>query len=472
MLQQRVAINDLKRSLHDPNFDGDAWRKQKELDAINRELDAINQEKKRERRLQELADYEEKKDMEYREDLAQFQELQRKLLNIAENITKPKITPTIINLPPPPPPQPIYYNPPPQAPPAQYYPQAFDKKSERNYLPNPDEFESYRSMTNMSNTKRTQGKSGKSSRREKEQIDEEDEEDDVDDEDRETAKSKTKRSGKTEKTESKISSKTGKSKTNPKSSSKGSKLKSKIEEASEEEKDSNNEEEADEEEATKKFESGKPSGLKSSKNQPKVSKTESKTKKTNTKKNPTIDEEISPRMDFSEMRPEPFNQQEDDIAVFIKRGHLLPDNVNASKIFVNFYNESSDEVYETYDLISTIDSDIYNPYYGLPIRIPHTVVKQNPLLRMYIMLLTIEEVAGMTSRNKKIIPGIFGISLFPLFIEGDDHLPASAPSSVTFTYQPRYLNSGNYSLPIYYPQYSEQEPQELFAMMKKYVFFT
>lgn len=445
MMQQRVAIDDLKQGLHDPNYDPDAWRKKKELDALAKELEEIKYERKKQERLRELEDYEENKDMQYREELAQFQELQRKMLQIAENMSKPVYKPNIIQLPnptPPPPPTPVYL--PAQYPPQyqphyqpQYQPQGYEGGG--GYFPSPDEFNTQRSdgLGSMPSTYRntSHGHSsvagGGSSSNRQQQIASTARKSDAGTAEVLTSKTKTKQSS----NRTKESSKTEKE-----SKSKKSSKNAKIDEDEEEIENSEagSEEDPDEVE-TKKASSKKPPSklTKSEKEPPKVvkpasKKSEKQKAKENSKEGTSVkNTERTPRIDMSELRPEVFDTKEDDIVIYIKRARLLPDNMNVSKLYVYFYDQNDEEVYQQYEAISTLDSDIYNPNYNLAIRVAEAKAKGNAQLRMYILLVTVEELTNLTSsRDKKPTACIAALSLFPLFIDGGEHLPADKQTEV------------------------------------------
>lgn len=145
----------------------------------------------------------------------------------------------------------------------------------------------------------------------------------------------------------------------------------------------------------------------------------------------------------------------------------MPSNINASKIFVYCYDVDGEETLFEKNEISTLDSDVFNPHYRMVFRISSAKMKEYMNLHFYILFTTIEEVAGMTSREKKVVSTIMGVSYFPFFIKGTGHEPAPPEQEVRAGDQDYILNSGNYSLPIYFPQYTEMPPQALRGLLLK-----
>lgn len=434
MMQQSIAIDDLKQSLHDPNYDADNWRKQKELDSVGRELEFLKQERKKEERLREFEEYEEKKDMDHREEMAQFQELQRKMMQIAENMSKPVIKPNIIQLPQPSPPAPVYY-PPPHYPPQGY---GHGGGGPSNYFPSPEDFATQRSdgMGSMPSSYRHSSQLQSSSRRDQTSTRRRQ---DSDYEDYHVEDVKAKSSVITQKTTS-SAAKTG-SKRNQRT--KNIDKLNKINDDSIGDKEENQEQLSDNQDdlETRKTVSKNVSTKKQTNEKEnfktKGSKVQTlKTEKESSKHQKSAKQtDRTPRMEMTEVRPEILSPKEDDIVVYINKCVLLPDNMNISKLYVYFYDQNDEEIFDRYHSVCNLDSDIFNPYYKLPIRINKMKAKDNVQLRMYILLVTVEEVANMTStRNEKPKVCIAALSVFPLFIEGVDHYPTTKQNAV-------YLNN-------------------------------
>ena len=433
MMQQRIAIDDLKQSLYEPNYDADNWRKQKELDSVGREIEFLKQERKKEERLRELEEYEEKKDMEHREEMAQFQELQRKMMQIAENMSKPMIKPNIIQLPQPTPPAPVYY-PPPNYPPQDY---GHGGGGPPNYFPSPEDFATQRSdgMGSMPSSYRHSSQLQSSSRRYQTSTQRRQ---DSDYEYYPVEDVKAKSSVKTQKTTS-SAAKTG---TKSDQRTKNTGELSKINDDSINNKEEHEEQLSDNQDdlATRKTVSKNVSTKKQTykeNSKTKGSKVQTlKTEKENSKYQKSAKQtDRTSRMEMTEVRPEIISPKEHDIVVYINKCVLLPDNMNISKIYVYFYDQNDEEIFDMYHAVCTLDSDIFNPYYKLPIRINKMKAKDNVQLRMYILLVTVEEVANMTStRDEKPKVCIAALSVFPLFIEGVDHYPTTKQDAV-------YLNN-------------------------------
>ena len=476
MMQQNLVISELRRKMYEPNYDAEDLKKKRELDAINKDLELVKLERLRQERIKELEEYEEKKDLQYKEELQQFNEIQRKLMNIAEKISKQPVGPNIIQLPQPAPP--AYHPPPPhyyQQPPYQGYPPPHDYYSprstdryppqdmssqpstnryppedyqshgstSRNPPPNeltsdrsghpsshrpgvgplvpPSAFDSHRSGTSklvsnkiQSSTNRSKlsgDPKSKSKRGAEEEEGEEEEEEE--EEPKKTAKSKTvskKDSGKGSK---KVESSRDKKAPSNKTVSKGKSGNGKIEEV-----DDDEEEDPDDvatKKTSKKIASGKKEPSEKPTSKVKTITTKDVSGKANTK---------SPRIDFSEIRPEPFDPSEEDILVYINRATHMPSNINLSKIFLYCYDPETNEALFEQSSICTLDSDIYNPQFKLNFRIGTNKLKSNINLHFYILFTTIEEVANQTSRAKKTVSAILGVSYFPFYIQGSDHKPA------------------------------------------------
>lgn len=497
MLNQHEVIAELRRKLNDPNYDAEEQRKKQELDSLDREIEEMKIEKLRQERKRELEEYEERKELEYKEEMLQFNEIQRKLLNLAEKMAKQPQVPNIIQLPQPAPPMPVYPPPyyPPQYPPPQYHQPTPLDSSNRNATttrtqtssptqrPSPHDSVRVTSDRQPLNidlpSNRTQGygsgsfgplvpptdfetqrtTTGRNQSSRRQQNDHNDDIDGSDDPEEEQPKYTSKSKGT-------VKSQGGKSK-NDSNRTQGSKLESgkqsskksgKIEEIKEE----GEEEDPDEVETKKTLKKDTNRTKKSTKDDKPLS-----SLKTNKPEKASKKDSKTPRMDFSEVRPEPFDPQEEDILVYINRGVLMPSNINASKIFVYCYNEDGQDVLFEKSSIGSLDSDIYHPNYKIPFRISTLKLKENMNLHFYMLFTTLEEVATMTSRTKKTVSAILGVAYFPFFIQGADHSPASLDLQVVTVDQDYILNSGNYSIPIYFPQYTEHSPQAIRSMMSQ-----
>lgn len=185
---------------------------------------------------------------------------------------------------------------------------------------------------------------------------------------------------------------------------------------------------------------------------------------------------------LSTLEPVEFFPERENIIIHLSKITDLPDCTNVSKVFA--YALDGDEIFPgddklPYSAVSLLDSELFSPEYHLELVLSNEATKSKPSLVLYILVVTLEEMASMSSKFQKdtehvensLNPCIFAVASFPLFIEAgtaNNPVPYSANSKVGLVSRKKWeLNQGCHGLQLLFPQYSEYSATELIKMQKE-----
>ena len=129
--------------------------------------------------------------------------------------------------------------------------------------------------------------------------------------------------------------------------------------------------------------------------------------------------------------------------------------MSVSQVTVFVFSEDGTQQSGPHIALSLESSSTYNPIYSLKLRLASQTTKSSLL---YVVMTTVDDISILTSSDNKLESSILAVAVFPVFLDKKNKTPASEKTFEVL------LHAGNYSIPLYFAQYSQYSPADLLKM--------